>query len=107
MATTNLISMETQTTPFHPGNNPVLMMVAGLSCMIAGIVKLVQCDGQYGLTSMIALVYYYAKLCGQQLTIGLSFATAGLSLIWSAYKLEPEMEIRTTPFYPGNKAFEV
>ena len=56
---------------------------------------------------MIALVYYYAKLCGRQLTIGLSFATAGLSLIWSAYKLEPEMEIQTTPFYPGNKAFEV
>ena len=27
----NLISMETQTTPFHPGNNPVLMLVAGLS----------------------------------------------------------------------------
>ena len=56
--------------------------------MIAGIVKLVQCDRQYGLTSMIALVYYYAKLCGRQLTIGLSFATAGLFLIWIAYQLE-------------------
>ena len=52
MATTNenpsmnLISMETQSTPFNPGNNPVLMLVAGLSCMIAGIIKLVQCGRQ-------------------------------------------------------------
>ena len=42
----NLISMETQSTPFRPGNNPVLMLVAGLSCMIAGIIKLVQCGRQ-------------------------------------------------------------
>ena len=52
MATTNenpsmnLISMETQSMPFHTGNNPVLMLVAGLGCMIAGIVKLVQCGRQ-------------------------------------------------------------
>ena len=42
----NLISMETQSTSFHPGNNPVLMLVAELSRVIAGIVKLVQCGRQ-------------------------------------------------------------
>jgi hypothetical protein len=94
----NLIAMETQSTPFHPGNNPVLMLVAGLSCMIAGIIKLVQCNRQYGLTSMIALVYYYSKLCGLQLTIGLSFATAGLFLVWSAYKLVPVNRIHVSEY---------
>ena len=47
---------------------------------------------------MIALVYYYAKLCGRQLTIGLSFATAGLSLIWSAYKLVPVNRIHVSEY---------
>ena len=82
----NLISMETQTTPFHPGNNPVLMLVAGLSLWIAGIVYLVQCGRQYGLAPMVARCYSFD--CGRKLTIGLTLATAGLSLVWSAYKLE-------------------
>ena len=101
MATTNenhsMISMETQTTPFHHENNPVLMLVAGISCMIAGIVKLVQCGRQNGLPSLIALIiftcfryvrYGYISDSGRQLMIGLSFATGGLTLIWNAYKLE-------------------
>ena len=47
MATTNEYhSMNLISTPFHPENNPVLMLVAGLSCMIAGILKLVQCGRQ-------------------------------------------------------------
>ena len=57
----NLIAMETESSQFNPGNK--LVLVAGLSCIIAGIVKLVQCNRQYGLTSMIALVYYYMQSC--------------------------------------------
>ena len=84
----NLIAMETQSTPFHPGNNPVLMLVAGLSCMIAGIVKLVQCgrQNQNDGNSENATVHGYE--IARRAMIGLSFATAGLSLIWKAYQLE-------------------
>ena len=93
MATTNenhsmnLIAMETQSTPFHPGNNPVLMLVAGLSCMIAGIVKLVQCGRQnQDENSENATIHGYE--IARRAMIGLSFTTAGLSLIWKAYQLE-------------------
>ena len=93
MATTNenhsmnLISMETQSTPFNPGNNPVLMLVAGLACMIAGIVKLVQCGRQnQEENSENATIHGYE--IARRAMIGLSFATAGLSLIWKAYQLE-------------------
>ena len=93
MATTNenhsmnLISMESQSTQFHPGNNPVLMLLAGLSCMIAGIVKLVQCGRQnQEETSENDTIHGYE--IARRAMIGLSFATAGLSLIWKAYQLE-------------------
>ena len=83
----NLISMETQSTPFHPGNNPVLMLLAGLSCMIAGVVKLVQCGRQnQEEDSENATIHGYE--IARRAMIGLSFATAGLSLIWKAYQLE-------------------
>ena len=85
----NLIAMETQSTPFHPGNNPVLMLLAGLSCMIAGIVKLVQCgqQNQDNGNSENATIHGYE--IARRAMIGLSFATAGLSLIWKAYQLYP------------------
>ena len=93
MATTNenhsmnLISMGTQSMPFHPGNNPVLMSVAGLSFMIAGIVKLVQCGWQnQEENSENATIHGYE--IARRAMIGLSFTTAGLSLIWKAYQLE-------------------
>ena len=102
MATTNenssmnLISMETQSTPFHPGNTPawvlggsipILMLVAGLSCMMAGIVKLVQYGRQnQEENSENATISVYEIAI--QVMIGLSFATAGLFLIWYAYRLE-------------------
>ena len=95
MATTNENhSMNLISTPFHSGNNPVLMLVAGLSCMIAGILKLVQCGRQNDLTSLIALTYYiYLHVPDMYGYISdcVSFATAGLSLIWNAYKLELEL----------------
>ena len=86
MATTNanhsmnLLSMENQSMPFHPGNSPVLMFVAGLSCMIAGIVKLVQNQEEI---SGNAIVYEIAR----RSMIGLSFTTAGLFLILKACQL--------------------
>ena len=85
----NLIAMETQSTPFHPGNNPVLMLLAGLSCMIAGIVKLVQCgrQNQDNGNSENATIHGYE--IARRAMIGLSIATAGLSLIsLICYQLE-------------------
>ena len=40
----NLVAMETESSQFNTGNK--LVLVAGLSCIIAGIVKLVQCGRQ-------------------------------------------------------------
>ena len=57
------------------------MLVARLSCMIAGIVKLVQNQEEI---SGNAIVYEIAR----RSMIGLSFTTAGLSLIRKAYQLE-------------------
>ena len=75
----NLIAMETESSQFNPGNK--LVLVAGLSCIIAGIVKLVQCgrqnqdDGNF--ENATAHGYERAR-------IGLRFLTTGLSLIWKA-----------------------
>ena len=102
MATTNenssmnIISMETQSTPYHPGNNPawvlgrsisILMLVAGLSCMMARIMKLVQYGRQnQEENSENATISGYE--IARQVMIGLSFATAGFFFIWLAYRLE-------------------
>ena len=82
----NLIAMES--TQFYPGNNQVLMLVAGLSFIIgAGIVKLVQCgrQNQDDGNSENSTVHGYE--IARRAMIGLNFAKAGLSLIWKAYKL--------------------
>ena len=81
----NLIAMESK--HFYPGNNQVLMLVAGLIFIIgAGIVKLVQCGGQNqdDENSENSTVLGYEIARGAM--IGLNFAKAGLSLIWKAYK---------------------
>ena len=85
MATTdenNLIAISTQ---IYPGNKPVLMMVAGLSCIIAGIVQLVQCGRQYqdDGNSENATAHGYERA-----RIGLRFLTTGLSLILTACQLD-------------------
>ena len=66
----NLIAMKS--TQFYPGNNQVLMLVAGLSLIIrAGIVKLVQCGRQNQDDGNSAHGYERAR-------IGLRFLTTGL-----------------------------
>ena len=60
---------------------PVLMLVAGLSCIAAGIVKLVQCGRQNQDDGNTIHGFEMAR----RAMIGLSFGTAGLSLIWTAY----------------------
>ena len=80
----NLIAMKS--TQFYPGNNQVLMLVAGLSFIIgAGIVKLVQCgrQNQDDGNSENSTVHGYE--IARRAMIGLNFAKAGLSLIWKAY----------------------
>ena len=81
--------IEIESTQFYPGNNQVLMLVAGLISIIgAGIVKLVQCgrQNQDDGNSENATVHGYE--IARRAMIGLSFGTAGLSLIWKAYQLE-------------------
>ena len=82
----NLVAMETESSQFNPGNK--LFLVAGLSCIIAGIVKLVQCGrpNQDDGNSENDTVQGYE--IARRAMIGLSFGTAGLSLIWKAYQLE-------------------
>ena len=49
MATTDAnhsMDLGTQSRQLYQGNNPVLMLVAGLGCIAAGIIKLVQCGRQ-------------------------------------------------------------
>ena len=80
--------METQSTPFHPGNNPawvhpVLMLVVGLSCMMAGILKLVQYGRQNQEENS-----ENATIPGYEIARQVMIATAGLFLIWNAYQLE-------------------
>ena len=79
----NLIAMETESTQFYPGNK--LVLVAGLSCLIAGIVKLVQCgrQNQEDGNSENATAHGYERA-----RIGLRFLTTGLSLIWKACRVE-------------------
>ena len=90
MATTDAnhtMDLGTQSRQLYPGNNPVLMLVAGLSCIAAGIVKLVQCGRQnQDENSENATIHGYE--IARRAMIGLSFTTAGLSLIWKAYQLE-------------------
>ena len=90
MATTDAnhtMDLGTQSRQLYPGNNPVLMLVAGLSCIAAGIVKLVQCgrQNQDDGNSENSTVHGYE--IARRAMIGLNFAKAGLSLIWKAYKL--------------------
>ena len=90
MATTdenNLIAMETESTQFYPGNKLVLMLVAGLSCIIAGIVKLVQCGRQNQDDGNFENAHGYERA-----RIGLRFLTIGLSLIWKAGRVEFDLE---------------
>ena len=80
--------IEIESTQFYPGNNQVLMLVAGLIFIIgAGIVKLVQCgrQNQDDGNSENSTVHGYE--IPRRARIGLNFAKAGLSLIWKAYKL--------------------
>ena len=84
MATTDAnhtMDLGTQSRQLYPGNNPVLMLVAGLSCIAAGIVKLVQCgrQNQDDGNSENATAHGYERA-----RIGLRFLTTGLSLIWKA-----------------------
>ena len=88
--------METQSTPFHPGNNPawvhpVLMLVVGLSCMMAAIQKLVQ----YGRQNQEENTEN-ATIPGYEIARRVMIATAGLFLIWNAYQLELELVILVT-----------
>ena len=81
----NLVAMES--TQFYPGNNQVLMFVAGLSFIIgAGIVKMVECgrQNQDNRNSENSTVHEYENT--RRAMIGLNFAKTGLSLIWKAYK---------------------
>ena len=74
--------IEIESTQFYPGNNQVLMLVAGLIFIIgAGIVKLVQCgrQNQDDGNSENATAHGYERA-----RIGLRFLTTGLSLIWKA-----------------------
>ena len=77
--------IEIESTQFYPGNKPVLMMVAGLSCIIAGIVQLVQCgrQNQDDGNSENATAHGYERA-----RIGLRFLTTGLSLILKAYRVD-------------------
>ena len=79
----NLIAMETESSQFNPGNK--LVLVAGLSCIIAGIVKLVQCgrQNQDDGNSENATAHGYERA-----RIGLRFLTTGLSLILTACRLD-------------------
>ena len=90
MATTDAnhtMDLGTQSRQLYRGNNPVLMLVAGLCCIAAGIVKLVQCSrqNQDDGNSENSTVHGYE--IARRAMIGLSFGTAGLSLIWKAYQL--------------------
>ena len=64
------------------------MLVAGLSCMMAGIVKLVQQYGRQNQEENSENATISGYEIARQVMIGLSFATAGLFLIWYAYRLE-------------------
>ena len=79
----NLIAMETESSEFNAGNK--LVLVAGLSCIIAGIVKLVQCgrQNQDDGNSENATAHGYERA-----RIGLRFLTTGLSLILKAYRVD-------------------
>ena len=82
----NLVAMES--TQFYPGNNQVLMLVAGLSCIIgAGIVKLVQCGQQNQDDGNTENSTVHGYEIARRAMIGLNFAKSGLSLIWKAYQL--------------------
>ena len=88
MATTDAnhtMDLGTQSRQLYQGNNPVLMLVAGLSCIAAGIVKLVQCGRQNqddgNSENATARGYERAR-------IGLRFLTTGLSLILTACRLD-------------------
>ena len=83
----NLVAMETESSQFNPGNK--LLLVAGLSCIIAGIVKLVQCgrQNQDDGNSENATAHGYERA-----RIGLRFLTTGLSLIWKARRVEFVLE---------------
>ena len=91
MATTDAnhtMDLGTQSRQLYPGNNPVLMLVAGLSCIAAGIVKLVQCSRQNQDDGNSENDTVQGYEIARRAMIGLSFGTAGLSLIWKAYQLE-------------------
>ena len=79
----NLVAMETEPSQFNPGNK--LVLVAGLSCIIAGIIKLVQCgrQNQDDGNSENATAHGYERA-----RIGLRFLTTGLSLILTACRLD-------------------
>ena len=81
----NLIAMETESSQFNPGNK--LVLVAGLSCIIAGIVKLVQCGRQNQDDGNFENAHGYERA-----RIGLRFLTIGLSLIWKAGRVEFVLE---------------
>ena len=81
----NLIAMETESSQFNPGNK--LVLVAGLSCIIAGIVKLVQCGRQNQDDGNFENAHGYERA-----RIGLRFLTIGLSLIWKAGRVEFDLE---------------
>ena len=91
MATTDAnhsMDLGTQSRQLYPGNNPVMMLVAGLSCIAAGIVKLVQCGRQNQDDGNSENATVHGFEIARRAMIGLSFSTAGLSLIWKAYQLE-------------------
>ena len=80
----NLVAMETESSQFNPGNK--LLLVAGLICITAGIVKLVQCgrQNQDDGNSENATAHGYERA-----RIGLRFLTTGLSLTaWTACREE-------------------
>ena len=92
MATTDAnhtMDLGTQSRQLYQGNNPVLMLVAGLSCIATGIVKLVQCgrQNQDDGNSENATAHRYERA-----RIGLRFLTTGLSLIWKAGRVEFDLE---------------
>ena len=91
MATTDAnhtMDLGTQSMQLYRGNNPVLMLVAGLCCIAAGIIKLVQCSRQNQDDGNSENDTVHGYEIARRAIIGLSFATAGLSLIWKAYQLE-------------------
>ena len=78
--------MGTQPEELYTNNHPALMLIAGLSCIIAGVVKLLACGLSEEENSENPTAHGYE--IARRAMIGLSFLTAGLSLIWKAYQLE-------------------